>query len=166
MDGDYEDVTMYTLDADVEERLLLAHNECTFIWSNREGWPVGVIMSYVWRRGAFWLTASGQRARISAVRRDPRVCVVVTSTGSPLPRNKAVTWKGLCTVHEDRTTKDWFYGELAAALNPGHAERAVQFQDFLDSPRRVVLEVTPTQRIGYDGAKMRTATEEFLDRDT
>ena len=96
---DYEDVTMYTLDADVEERLLLAHNECTFIWSNREGWPVGVIMSYVWREGRFWLTASGQRARVAAVRRDPRVCVVVTSTGSPLPRNKAITWKGTCTVH-------------------------------------------------------------------
>ena len=165
MDGDYEDVTMYTLDADVEERLLLAHNECTFIWSNREGWPVGVIMSYVWRRGAFWLTASAQRARISAVRRDPRVCVVVTSTGSPLPRNKAVTWKGTCTVHEERAVKDWFYGELAAALNPGHPERAEQFRRFLDSPRRVVLEVTPTQRIGYDGAKMRTATEEFLSRE-
>ena len=119
MDGDYEDVTMYTLDEDVEERLLLAHNECTFIWSNREGWPVGVIMSYVWRRGAFWLTASGQRARVAAVRRDPRVCVVVTSTGSPLPRNKAVTWKGTCTVHDDRAIKDWFYGELATALNPG-----------------------------------------------
>ena len=166
MDGDYEDVTMYTLDADVEERLLLAHNECTFIWSNREGWPVGVIMSYVWRRGAFWLTASGQRARISAVRRDPRVCVVVTSTGSPLPRNKAVTWKGTCTVHEDGAVKDWFYGELATALNPGHPERAVQFRRFLDSPRRVVLEVTPRQRIGYDGAKMRTATEAFLSRES
>lgn len=165
MDGDYEDVTMYTLDADVEERLLLAHNECTFIWSNREGWPVGVIMSYVWRRGAFWLTASAQRARISAVRRDPRVCVVVTSTGSPLPRNKAVTWKGTCAVHEDRATKDWFYGELAVALNPGHPERADRFRRFLDSPRRVVLEVTPTQRIGYDGAKMGAATEEFLSRD-
>jgi nitroimidazol reductase NimA-like FMN-containing flavoprotein (pyridoxamine 5'-phosphate oxidase superfamily) len=162
MDGDYEDVTMYTLDADVEEQLLLAHNECTFIWSNREGWPIGVIMSYVWRRDAFWLTASAQRARIAAVRRDPRVCVVVTSTGSPLPRNKAVTWKGTCTVHEDGETKEWFYGELAAALNPGRPDRAEQFRRFLDSPRRVVLEVTPTQRIGYDGAKMRTATAEFL----
>ena len=75
----------------LQERLLLAHNECTFIWSNRDGWPVGVIMSYVWRRGRFWLTASSQRARVSAVRRDPRVCVVVTSTGSPLPRNKTET---------------------------------------------------------------------------
>ena len=66
----YEDVTVYGLDADIEEQLLLAHNECTFIWANKEGWPVGVIMSYVWRRGRFWLTASGQRARIAAVRRD------------------------------------------------------------------------------------------------
>ena len=114
---DYEDVTTYTLDADVEERLLLAHNECTFIWSNKEGWPVGVIMSYVWRKGRFWLTASRQRARVAAVRRDPRVCVVVTSTGSPMPRNKAITWKGTCTVHDGREVKDWFYPELATALS-------------------------------------------------
>jgi general stress protein 26 len=158
----YEDVTVYGLDDNVEEALLNAHNECTFIWSNREGWPVGVIMSYVWRRGRFWLTASAQRARIGAVRRDPRVCIVVTSTGSSLPRNKTVTWKGLCTVHESREVKDWFYPELAAALNPGHPTRAAQFQSFLDSPRRVVLEVEPIQRISYDGAKMVAATAQWL----
>lgn len=109
----YEDVTVFDLDTDVEEQLLLAHNECTFIWANREGWPVGVIMSYVWRDGRFWLTASSQRARISAVRRDPRVCIVVTSTGSPMPRNKAITWKGTCTVHDDDVTKAWYYPALA-----------------------------------------------------
>jgi general stress protein 26 len=157
MDHNYEDVTAYDLDPDDEERLLLAHNECTFIWANREGWPVGVIMSYVWRQGRFWLTASSQRARISAVRRDPRVCVVVTSTGSSIPRNKAITWKGRCTVHEDAETKAWFYPELARALQPDEA-RAAQFVAYLDSPRRVVLEVEPTQRIGYDGAKMARAT--------
>jgi hypothetical protein len=156
--NNYEDVTMYGLDADVEEQLLAAHNECTFIWSNKEGWPVGVIMSYVWRKGRFWLTASAQRARIHAVRRDPRVSVVVTSTGSPLPRNKTVTWKGTCTVHDSREIKDWFYPELAVALNPSAPERAASFVTFLDSPRRVVLEVEPLQRIGYDGAKMRRAT--------
>jgi len=158
----YEDVTTYGLDEDVEDALLNAHNECTFIWSNRDGWPVGVIMSYVWRRGRFWLTASAQRARISAVRRDPRVCIVVTSTGSPLPRNKTVTWKGMCTVHDSREVKDWFYPELAAALNPDHPGRAARFQSFLDSPRRVVLEVEPVQRISYDGAKMGAATARWL----
>lgn len=158
----YEDVTVYGLDAADEEELLLAHNECTFIWANREGWPVGVIMSYVWRRGRFWLTASSQRARIAAVRRDPRVCVVVTSTGSPLPRNKAITWKGTCTIHDDDETKAWFYPELAAAIRPGDEAAQEAFARFLDSPRRVILEVEPTQRIGYDGTKMAAATAEWM----
>ena len=34
-DGTYEDVTQYDLDAADEEALLLAHNECTFIWAPR-----------------------------------------------------------------------------------------------------------------------------------
>lgn len=158
----YEDVTVYGLDADVEERLLLAHNECTFIWSNKEGWPVGVIMSYVWHEGKFWLTASAQRARIAAVKRDPRVCVVVTSTGSPLSRNKAVTWKGTCAVRDDQATKDWFYPALARAIQGDNVEARDAFAKFLDSPRRVILEVTPTQRIGYDGGKMGRATAEWM----
>lgn len=162
----YEDVTVYGLDDDVEERLLLEHNECTFIWSNKEGWPVGVIMSYVWRKGSFWLTASSQRARIAAVRRDPRVCIVVTSTGSPLPRNKTVTWKGTCTSHDDQATKDWFYPQLAEALNREDPVRAKAFQSFLDSPRRVILQVAPTERIGYDGAKMGKATAEWMAANT
>jgi len=160
--GNYEDVTQYDLDAADEEELLLAHNECTFIWANKEGWPVGVIMSYVWVDGKFWLTATSQRARIHAVRRDPRVCIVVTSTGSPVARNKAITWKGTCTIHDDDATKTWFYPALAKALRPDSEEGQVQFAKFLDSPRRVILEVDPTQRIGYDGGKMAKATAAWM----
>ena len=158
----YEDVTVFGLDDDVEAEMLHAQNECTFIWSNKEGWPVGVIMSYVYRDGKFWLTASSQRARISAVKRDPRVCIVVTSTGSSMQRNKTVTYKGTCTVHDDQATKDWFYPALAGAIRRDDAEGAALFVKFLDSPRRVILEVEPTQRIGYDGAKMGKATAEWM----
>jgi general stress protein 26 len=119
----------------------------------------------VWRHGKFWLTASGQRKRIAAVRRDPRVCIVVTSTGSPLPKNQTVTWKGMCTVHEDQATKDWFYPELSNALNTD-PERAKFFQQFLDSPRRVILEIEPTQRIGYDGHKMGKDTAAWISKQT
>lgn len=162
----YEDVTVYGLDDDTEQEMLDAQNECTFIWSNKEGWPVGVIMSYVFHDGKFWLTATSQRARISAVRRDPRVCIVVTSTGSKMARNKTVTYKGTCTVHDDRETMDWFYPALAAALQPNNAAGQALFAKFLDSPRRVVLEVTPTQRIGYDGGKMSKATAEWMAKQT
>lgn len=157
-DEAYEDLTNYGLDDDMEERLLLAHNECTFIWSNSEGWPVGVIMSYIWRQGSFWLTASRHRARIRAVQRDPRVCVVVTSTGSPLRRNMTVTWKGLCTVHDEAAVKQWFYPDFSDALQGHDPVTRDAFMKFLDSPRRVILEVKPTQRIGYDGTKMARAT--------
>jgi len=158
----YEDVTVYGLDDDVEQEMLDLQNECTFIWSNKEGWPVGVIMSYVYRDGKFWLTATSQRARISAVRRDPRVCIVVTSTGSKMHRNKTVTYKGTCTIRDDQATKDWFYPALAAVVQPDNQEFQELFAKFLDSPRRVVLEVEPTQRIGYDGGTMGKATAEWM----
>lgn len=161
----YEDVTVYGLDDDVEAEMLDAQNECTFIWSNKEGWPVGVIMSYVFRDGKFWLTASSQRARVSAVRRDPRVCVVVTSTGSKMARNKTVTYKGTCTVLDDQATKDWYYPALATAIMGDDVTRRDAFARFLDSPRRVILEVEPTQRIGYDGGKMGKATSEWMKKD-
>ena len=40
---------------------------------------------------------------------------------------------------------------------------AALFTKFLDSPRRVILEVEPTQRIGYDGAKMGVATQAWME---
>src|SRR5205823_879897 len=91
----------------------------------------------------------------------PRVSIVVSSTGSPLPRNKTITWKGLCRVTDDGETKRWFYPELAAALHDDPARQAA-FVTFLDTPRRVVLEVEPSQRIGFDGSKMRRATDEWI----
>ena len=160
-DGNYEDVTKYTLDAEDEAQLMSAQNECTFMWSTKDGWPVGVIMSYIHRDGKFWLTASSQRARISAVRRDPRVCIAVTSTGSSMGPGKTVTYKGICTVHDDAETKAWFYPALAEAFTDD-PQRRENWVRFLDSPRRVILEVDPGKRIAYDGAKMSADTTTWL----
>jgi general stress protein 26 len=150
---DYEKVSIYPLDADLQEQLLSAQRECVFNWSTREGWPMGVIMSCLWRDGRMWLTSAAHRHRISAVRRDPRVSVVVTSTGTPLGPGKTVTIKGRCIVHEDRETKDWFYPEFSAQLYP-NPEHADPFCKRLDSPLRVVLEIVPEKYITYDGVKM------------
>ncbi|MYH72750.1 MAG: hypothetical protein F4153_09290 [Acidimicrobiia bacterium] len=161
--ADYEDVTDWWLDEESEEAMLAAQAECTFIWANKEGWPVGVIMSFIWRQGRFWLTASSQRARIAAVRRDPRVCIVVTSTGAAgVPQRQTVTYKGICRLHDDDETKVWFYPELAAALHDGE-DMQRHFARFLDSPRRVILEVEPTQRISFDGTKQSTATAAWIE---
>jgi len=164
-DRDYEDVTGYGLDAAAEAELLARQTECTFIWSNSAGHPVGVIMNYVFTDGRFWLTASAQRARVTAVRRDPRVSVVVTSRGSGITTSKSLTYKGRCLVHEDERTKAWFYPALAAAVRPADPDTAAAFARHLDSPRRVVLEVVPAARIGFDSTRMWQDTSGAARRD-
>jgi hypothetical protein len=156
---DYEDVSVYPLDGEDERRLIEQQNECTFIWDTADRGPMGVVMSYLVSGGRFWLTASAQRKRIPAIRRDPRVAVVITSSGTPMGPGQALTYKGIAIVHDDDETKAWFYPALAERLmgarGPG---RVAEFATMLDSPRRVVIEVVPGLRVGYDGRKMGRAT--------
>jgi general stress protein 26 len=150
----YERVSIYQLDPAVQQELLGVSRECVFNWCTRDEWPMGVIMSCLWHRERMWLTAGAHRHRIAAVQRNPKVSVVVTSSGTVLGTGKTVTIKGRCVVHEDRETKDWFYPAFAEHANPGEPERAAAFQQMLDSPLRVVLEVIPEKFISYDGIKM------------
>lgn len=160
----YEDVTVYGLDDADEDEMLSVQSECTFIWANKEGWPLGVIMSYVWSDGCFWITLTKQRARVPAMRRDNRCAVCVTSKGTSAPTSRTVTYKGRCEILEDDETKAWFYPALAEAIRPGAENEQWQrnFAGFLDSPGRVIFKITPTQRIGYDGQKMGTATRQWV----
>ena len=159
---DYEQVSIYYLDEDAKQKLLSDSRECVFNWSTRDGWPMGVIMSCIWKDGRMWLTSGAQRHRISAMRRDPRCSVVVTSAGTALGPGKTVTIKGRCVLHEDRETKDWFYPAFAAHLSPDPAS-AENFRKRLDSPLRVILEVIPEKYITYDGIKMFQHTQGTLD---
>ena len=159
----YEMVSIYRLDPAVQEELLSLARECVFNWCTKDAWPMGVIMSCLWRDGKMWLTAGAHRHRISAVRRNPQVSIVLTSTGTHLGGAKTITIKGRCTVHEDDETKAWFYPAFSAHLNPGSERRAKDFEELLASPLRVVLEVVPEKFITYDGVKMAQHTAGTLD---
>ncbi len=154
---DWEDVRSYTLDHDDERELLRRQTECTFIWRTRDGRPLGVIMNFLFHDGRFWLTATERRSRIAAVRRDPRVSIAVTSKGAGIGVSRSLTYAGYCAVHADSKTKAWFYPAFAQAMRPDDLASAASFARFLDSPGRVVLEVVPERRIGYDSAKMWAA---------
>lgn len=161
---DYEKVSIYFLGDEDRERLLSEVRECVFNWSTREGWPMGVIMSCLWRDGRMWLTAGAHRHRVSAVRRDPRVSVVVTSNGTEMGGGRSISLKGRCVLHEDRETKDWFYPAFSSHLFPEPAA-AEPFCKMLDSPLRVVMEVVPEKFITYDGTKMARDTAGRLPED-
>ncbi len=150
----YEKVDVYPIDAEVQETLLREQNECTFIWGTRDHWAIGMIMSYVWRDGRFWLTATSQRKRIAALRRDNRVSISVSSVGTSLGPGKGMTVKGLCHIRDDGKTKSWFYPALSAAVIPGDAATQQAFQGMLDSPQRVIFEVQPQQYFTFDAIKM------------
>jgi hypothetical protein len=158
MAEDFEDVSVYPLSADRESVLLGKQTECTFMWTNKAGEPVGVIMNYVFRRDRFWLTATRRRARVAAIERDPRVAIAISSRGTDIGISQSVTHKGVAVVHDDEETKRWFYPELAAAVRPGSESKQQAFIDHLDSPGRVVIEVRPTQRIGFDSEAMFRGT--------
>lgn len=158
----YDNVKGYTLEAEDQEALIRAQNECTFMWSTRDGWPVGVIMSYVYEGGCFWLSVSSLRVRVQAVQRDPRVSISITSKGADHPAGRSLTLKGHCEVLQDRATVDWFLRRLAETLRPGDADAQALFVKLNDTPNRRVLKVTPQVRIGYDGQKMRRATADAV----
>jgi hypothetical protein len=156
---DFEDVRSYTLESDDEAELLSAQTECTMIWAGKEGWPMGVIVNFIFRNDRFWLTATEHRPRIASIRADPRVSIAISSRGSSVAHRRSLTYKCRAIVHTDDETMSWFIPEFAAAMRPGEPDKAAAFGEFLKSPGRVVLEFVPETRIGFDSAKMWRAAE-------
>jgi nitroimidazol reductase NimA-like FMN-containing flavoprotein (pyridoxamine 5'-phosphate oxidase superfamily) len=149
---DLEDLRGLRLHADERAELLATATECTFVFAGPDGWPTGVVMSFLFEGGRFWLTAVRGRAHVEALAADPRVCIVVTSQGTGLEGRRMVSVRGTAVVHADRETKDWFLPRFAAKLK---AADPAQFMRLLDSARRVVVEVTPTGiAASHDSRKM------------
>jgi general stress protein 26 len=157
----YDDVTMYGLTPQKQEKLLLAQNELTFIWTTKDGHGMGVTMSYIWRNGRIWCTATEQRARMKALARDPRCCVVISSAGVDDDVSQSITFKGHAILHKDQETRDWFYPDFARHAN-SPAPTPEAFVAFLDTPARIIIEVVPEKTITFDGGVMRDTTTEVL----
>ena len=112
------------------------------------------------------MTATRERVRIKAIARDGRSSIVISSKGTPMGGGKTVTYKGHTVIHDDDSTKRWFYGLLAKGMaasdDDGNEFRKNldpdKFVQFLDTPERVVLEFTPEMSIPFDGDKMAQAT--------
>src|SRR6516165_3446217 len=150
------DNPQFPLDSADQETLLSGQHECALIWRTRDAWPVGTMMTYLWREGKIWMTCGGQRPRVAAVRRDGRVCVIVSGQGKS-KASLSITIKGRCRIHEDTATKQWFFEQLAHMAYPDNQSARQGMLRLLSSPDRVVLSVTDQRRFSYDGAKMSQA---------
>ena len=153
--NDHEIVSIYPFSEAEVDALMHGSNECVLMWSTKDGWPVGVTHAFVWHEGRIWITFASHRHRTVAIRRDDRVSVNVSSAAYPpgasgeLPQG-AITFKGRGEFFDDDKTKEWFYGALSQKLNPNSEKGEKYFYNFLDSPLRTVLAVTPEKLIMYN----------------
>jgi hypothetical protein len=150
----YEDVSKFSLDNERERALLDAQTECTFMWTTGTGDPVGVIMNFVVHDDHFWVTCTRRRKRVAAVEARPRVAIAISSRGTDIGVSQAVTYKGDTIVHDSDHVKAWFYAALAARARPESTDRQAAFVSHLDTPGRVIIEIIPTARIGFDAENM------------
>ena len=165
---DHEQVSIYPFSDEKREELLTKARECVFNWTTRDGWAVGVIHAFVWRDGRGWITCGVHRHRVSAIRRDPRCSLVVSGIAAPDGPNGAITIKGRAIIHDDEETKTWFYPALArgpygsaganGTLTPEQEAGAAAFEERLDSPLRVIIEIVPEKWITLGGEKMAADT--------
>lgn len=139
---DIEDLARARMATDDQAQLFEAQTECVLSF-NQDGKPTAVVMSYqVDERGHFWFATVEGRRQVRGVDSDPRVAVVVSSTGSGLPGRRMVALRGTATVHRDRDVVIDRVRRLAPRLAPADPEAFVRL---LDSANRVVIEVVPTR---------------------
>lgn len=155
--GDYEDLTQMRLDDQQVADLVGAGGECVFNWTTRDGYPVGVVVAYVYRDGTFWTTCAEHRKRVPALRARPQSAVVVNKGG------RTATFKGESVVHthddEDwNEVSSWFYDELSGVASSRADAHRQSFRNLLDSENRVIIETPVRLVVGFDGHKFRAVT--------
>ena len=146
-----EAVSIYPFNDNEIDMMMSNAMECTLMWSTKDGWPVGVIHSFIWKNSKIWLTFLAHRHRAAAIRRDNRVSVTISSRAyetdvQNLPVG-AITFKGEGVLFDDEETKGWFYKALSEKNSP---DKPQSMFEILDSPTRLILCVTPTKKIMYN----------------
>jgi hypothetical protein len=139
---DNEDLSGLKLDPAMRDALFAAQTECmvSFAHAAHDGWPGGVVMSFMAADGALWLTSAEGRAQIRGLAADPRATIVISNAGTGMPGRQMIALRGRVRLHRDEATKAWFYPAFAARLAPGDP---AAFERLLDSPGRVIVEFRP-----------------------
>ena len=158
---DYEDLTSMKLDEAALRGLVDGGGECIFNWTTKDGYPVGVVVAYIYRDGKFWTTCAARRKRVPALKIRPQSAIVINRDG------KTASYKGDSIVHAAGDEgfdelKAWFYPALSGSeREPENAYRQ-SFAKFLDSPHRVIIETEARLVVAFDTVKFQSFTTEAM----
>lgn len=154
---DYEDLNGMQLSEDELAELVGGRGECVFNWTTREGYPVGVVVAYIYRDGKFWTTCAERRKRVPALRARPQSAIVINNG------RRTASYKGDSIVHHNTDEgwdelKTWFYAALSQTESNPDDMGARNFEKFLDSPHRVIIETEARLVVGFDVQKFQAHT--------
>jgi hypothetical protein len=155
---DFEDFTKMALDRPQLEELVGEAGQCVLNWTTRDGYPVGVVVSYVYRHGSFWTNCASRRRRVEALRARPQTGIVLNKDG------KMATYKGDSVIHgthdaDWEQVKTWFYAALSGTERDPDNRVARRFQDFLDGPNQVIIETRARLVVSFDFGRFMAATQ-------
>jgi general stress protein 26 len=131
-------------------RLLNEQNECTLSWLTRAGLPASTVVSFVLLDGLIAMTALERSARVTAIRRNPNVALVVSGSGSPVGHSRCVSIQGECEIRGDQETRDRFFPIFSDSVLPDSRKGAEMMEKGMNTPENLVLLVTPRKLIPYD----------------
>lgn len=150
--SDIEDLRGLRMGDGSQAELLAAQTESTVIFHNEDGWPSGVVMTYLQLEDCFWFTAVERRGHVRGIEKDPRVSVVISNAGTELPGRRMLSIRGTAVIHRDTETKHRMLSAFAKRHQPNDP---ASFLRLLDSPNRVVLQIYPTAvAVSHDSTKM------------
>lgn len=150
---DLEDLRSARLGQAGIAELLETATEATLVFASEEdGWPQGVVVSFLQVQGSLWVTAVEGRGHTRGLRQDPRATLVVSSTGTTLAGRRMVALRARAIVHGDPAVRQRILPLLAARLAPGDPEAMLRL---LDTERRVVIELTePDVVVSHDSRRI------------
>ena len=134
-----EDARPFVLTEERRAKILTEQIECTFCWTNRTGHPIGITQAFYYDGSFFWMASEATRARVRAIRRDPRSSVVVTAVG----KSRSLSYKGTTEVIDDRDTILYVLRQIAHRYDPDDEQAQASHVAAADSPGRVILKFAP-----------------------
>ncbi len=136
------------------ERLLTEQNECTLSWQTANNHPAATIVSFVYLNDRICMTALAGSARVRALQRNPKACVVISGKGSPVGHSRCVSIQGSCEIVEDQVIRDRFFPLFASAVLPNSEKGAEMMANMMNSPENLLLAVSIEKTFPYDAQSM------------
>jgi len=138
---------------DFSLKLFKAQNECSLSWVCQDGGPAVTVVSFIYEDGYIWMTAMTSQARVRAIRRNPKVAVVVSGKGSKVGDTRCVSMRGHCEVLDDADIRDWFF-PLFSKKVLNNRLGAKMMAKSMNNASNLVLKFKPEKIIPYDAQSM------------